>query len=350
MKYKKWTFAFLICYVALMLIGGITTIIVDPFFHYHAPLKNFHYNLYNERYQNSGIVKHFDYNAIVTGTSMTENFKTTEIDSLWGTKSIKVPFSGGCYAEINDNLELAFHEKKDIRMIIRCLDSEYFYDSYERTYRNEGYPTYLTDDNIWNDVKYIFNKEIFLNDTLEAIRFNICNAESTSFDQYAYWGSAAGEKQVRERYSRNGKYDEKAYLSIEEKQKIELLIEKHVTSLAAKHPETQFYFYYPPYSIFWWDKQSQQQTLEKYLDTEKYITELLLDYDNVHVFSFGEEYDLICNLDNYNDILHYGDKINSQILIWMRNGTHELTLDNYESYYDHVYSFYSNYDYDSMFE
>lgn len=49
-------------------------------YHYHAPLEDFAYLLdrNNERYQNYGILSHFSYDTIITGTSLTENFKSSE--------------------------------------------------------------------------------------------------------------------------------------------------------------------------------------------------------------------------------------------------------------------------------
>ena len=69
-----------------------------------------------------------------------------------------------------------------------------------------------------------------------------------------------------------------------------------------------------------------------------------------HLFSFFTEYNMICNLDNYKDILHYGEEINSQVLRWMKEGSHELTRENYEEYCSQMKAFYCNYDYDRLFE
>ena len=97
---KRWSIILLTTIVILLIgLGGVIAII-DPFFHYHAPLAIMEYPLRNERYQNDGIVKHFQYDAIITGSSMTQNFKTSEFDELFGVTSIKVPFSGGSYKEL----------------------------------------------------------------------------------------------------------------------------------------------------------------------------------------------------------------------------------------------------------
>ena len=74
--------------------------------------------LNNERSQNNGISKHFNYDALITGTSMTENFKCSEMDSIFGTNSIKVPFSGGTYKEINDNVRVGLKNNSELRIVV----------------------------------------------------------------------------------------------------------------------------------------------------------------------------------------------------------------------------------------
>lgn len=69
MKYKKWLIGWIVL-VAIMLtmIGGFVYKI-DPYLHYHAPdTEKYYYSLDNERSQNNGIIKHFDYDALITGT------------------------------------------------------------------------------------------------------------------------------------------------------------------------------------------------------------------------------------------------------------------------------------------
>lgn len=55
---------------------GRRVIMVDPFFHYHKPdTATYFYSLDNERSQNDGIIKNFKYDAVITGTSLVENFR-----------------------------------------------------------------------------------------------------------------------------------------------------------------------------------------------------------------------------------------------------------------------------------
>ena len=77
-----WIISFSVLVTAILVCVAVLTVYVDPFFHYHSPRTDeFYYTLDNQRSQNDGIVKHFDYQGIITGTSMVENFRTSEADS-----------------------------------------------------------------------------------------------------------------------------------------------------------------------------------------------------------------------------------------------------------------------------
>ena len=75
---KAWVKIFISLFVCLIVLMAAMVAVIDPFFHYHKPLGAFYYTLDNERDQNDGITRHFEYNALITGTSMTQNFKASQ--------------------------------------------------------------------------------------------------------------------------------------------------------------------------------------------------------------------------------------------------------------------------------
>ena len=94
MKEKRWIIGYFIIVIIALSIVALRTIIIDPYFHYHAPnTEAYFYRLNNERSQNDGITKRFDYEGMITGTSMTANFKTSEADELFGIKFILFGFN-----------------------------------------------------------------------------------------------------------------------------------------------------------------------------------------------------------------------------------------------------------------
>lgn len=352
---KKWVIIFLSTFLILLLGAGAATVIIDPYFHYHKPLPGLQYplDLYKARYLNDGIMKHFDYDAIITGSSLTDSFQASEFDRLFGVNSIKVPFGGGSYKEMNDHLKIAVEYNPDIKTVFRCLDYHRLFDAADyMSYTADIYPNYLYDNLLYNDVKYVFNKSILFEDTLSVLKYTHGGGKTTDFDTYCNWAKdAVFSKEITDSnypipekgtgvFSDNTEED---YKIISEN------ITQNVTDLAKEHPEIEFYLYFSPNNIYFWNDYYQAGTIVKQLDAEKYIIELLLQYDNIHLFSFFTEYDMICDLNNYLDTMHYSEEVHSQILLWMSEGTHELTLDNYEDYCRQEREFYLNFDYDSLF-
>ena len=352
-KYTKWVVWFLATFLLLLGMMGGFVAWIDPYFHYHKPLSYVKYELNNERYQNNGIVKHFEYDAIITGSSMTECFKPSELNALFGVNAIKVPYSGGSYKEVGDNLKIAMKYNPDVKMVVRCIDANAFFTDKDLVNYSD-YPDYLYDDSIWNDASYVFNKEILIT-ALQNLRGYLADKTNyMSFDDYVNWSNYAqyGEASVRAAYNRDEveAVSEMLPITEEEYEMMEKTIAQNITSIAADNPETEFYYYISPYSIFCFEYWHRSGQLERYLLAEKFYIEKLLEYDNIHVFSFFSDYETITNLDNYKDIAHHRGEVNSQILKWMAEGKYELTKENYEAYCSEVYDFYMNYDYDAMFE
>ena len=335
----------------VILLPIIIMLTVDPYFHYHKPLKFLSYRLDNERYMNDGIMRNFDYDAIITGTSMTENFKTSQFDELFDKNSIKVPFSGGSYKEINNSIKRALDRKKDIKIILRGLDYGYILQDSEKM-RYESYPEYLYDDNLFNDFKYLLNKDIIKKELKKIIIDTKNNKKSTTFDEYANWEKyyIPGKKSVLSSQKRPIKEKGTKQLSKEEIQRLDKNIEKNVLDLPKKYPNVKFIYFITPYSIVYWDSLNQKGEVEKQIMSEKYMIEKILEVSNIELYSFFYNYDIICDLDNYKDAGHYMGKINDKILEWISKKEYLLTKENYQEYINKNLEFYKNYNYDKIYE
>lgn len=346
---KKWGISAICLLVAVFGVIAAAMIIVDPYFHFHAPLEGVSYPIDNQRYQNHGILENFEYDGIITGTSMTENFKSSEFDELFDANSVKVPFSGSYLKETTDQIENALKHNSNIKYVLRSLD---FYAVYARkdVVSDYEYPEYLYDDKWFNDISYIFNKSITTESLKNVFEFTKQGKETTSFDEYSYWGDhfLYGKDEVLRRYEREDKSERP--FDISNLDYVRENIEHNVIRLANEYPECEFYVFFPPYSIVYWDKWNQREFIEDGILIMESVTEKLLEYDNIHIFSFNTCFDMICDLNNYKDLEHYGDWINSQILVWMKESKYMLTESNYKEHFEKMRQFYLNYDYESIFE
>ena len=350
--YKKWVIAFFALLLAALLFLAAIVIVIDPYFHYHAPLDGLSYELFYQRYQNDGIVKHFDYDALITGNSMAENFKTSELDALFGLSSVKVPYSGASLKELDMNLRAAFEHNDGLKMVVMGLDyGSFIQDKDYMAYSDEDYPDFLYDQNPFNDIKYLFNKSI-LKTSLDTILRTRAGLPTTSFDDYCAWDPATvyGRDAVFAQYSRHWDTGEEHHLN---DQRMELLtgnIRQNLEQTVKAHPETEFYLYFPPYSVLFWDKQERMGVLELQLEAEREVIEMLLPYENVHLFSFLDDFELSEDFSHFKDYIHHDPQINSHILQCMARGEHQLTADNYQDYCERMLEHYGSYDFDALFE
>ena len=348
---KKWSILLLILSACTLILVGALTFFVDPFFHYRKPADFLQYPIDNERYQNDGIVKHFNYDAIITGTSMSENFKASECDALFGVNSVKTCFNGTTMLEISNHLRRALKANTDIQLIIQGIDGWSLLDDAGLIHGDDRLPTYLYDEKPLNDVNYLLNKEILLSNTMGVLKHTLKGRSTTTFDEYANWNQwpEFGKGAVLSGYDRPEKSVSHAPLSLEDQENVTQVVYQHAISLAQKYPQVQFYYFFTPYSIVYMDEQNQYGILHRQMDAYRLASAQLLAVENIHLFSFFTDYENITELSHYIDPCHYHEDINSLILERMANGEYELTLENYEAHWNTVENFYASYDYESIF-
>lgn len=348
--YRVWVISTLALTIVLMGLFAAVTVYIDPLFHYHPPLRNYEYPLNKERYQNDGITRNFEYDGIITGSSMIMNFMTSEAEEIFGGSFIKVSFSGAYYKEVNDNLKRAYDAGKDIKYVIRSLDySKLIQDKDD--YRGDAhYPRYLYNDNPLDDIEYVLNKSIFIERTMKVIEYTQAGNKTTSFDEYSNWNSyyTFGADTVLSTYTLGEPVEEPVALTDEESEMVCSNIRQNVTELADEHPETTFYLFFPPYSICYWDDLKNKGQVDWRIDAEQLAIEELLQHPNIRLYSFCDNFELVCDLDNYKDRAHYGEWVNSRMLEWMHNDEYRLTEYNYRDYIETIRQFYNSYDYSQL--
>lgn len=357
MNSRKWLIGWSVLTVIAVSVIGMVVFWVDPFFHYRKPdTGRYFYQLNNERSQNPGIVTRFDYDALITGTSMTENFKASEADELFGVSSVKTCFSGGTYKEIDDNVRRALANNPNVKLVIRGLDLLSLCDDKDYIRTDMGvHPSYLYDNNPFNDVKYLFNKDTFWGRSLFMIiqsKEDDFSPGITSFDEYGRWhyNFTYGVNSIFPNGVGINDSADPVHLSEEEKETLRGNIEQNVIMTAEEYPEVEFYYFFPPYSIGWWNDLKNSGTIYSQLEAEQYAMELILGHDNIHLYGFADRTDITTDLNNYEDAYHYGQWINSLILRSMKDGRGLITEDNYLDYISSEYDFYSSYDYSYITE
>ena len=346
---KKFFIKIILKIVIILIFTSSLMFIIDPYFHYHKPLKGLYYSFLDQRYINNGIIKNFEYDGIIIGTSMTENFKTSQFNNLFKVKSIKVPFAGGSPKEISDNLEYALKRKKELKLVLRSVDYSHLLKSKDQMNYND-YPKYLYDDIIFNDYRYLLNKTLLVNGLSQVI-ISTLNKKELNFDEYSNWNNSFkyGKNNVLKNYVRVKEKKEETLNEIEKNILIEN-IEENFLKLPKLYPKTKYIYFITPYSILYWDNLKRSGTLKKQFEIEKIFLEKVLKIKNIEIYSFFNNYSLITDLDNYKDPGHYSGKINELILIMISQNNFRLTEENYKNYLENNFKFYNNYNYKKIFE
>ncbi len=77
---RKYIIVFVItAFLGLMITAGLT-FVIDPYFQYHMPWFGKEAYANNERYSNPGLAKNAEYDSVIVGSSMSENFNCNWFD------------------------------------------------------------------------------------------------------------------------------------------------------------------------------------------------------------------------------------------------------------------------------
>lgn len=342
---------FLLAAAALFLIVIIVTVVtVDPFFQYHEPLEKFPYIVDNQLSQNPGMARNMEYDSCVIGSSMTVNFNTDDFETLMGLDTIKLSYSGALPHDDYNILEEVFDKSskagndRDVRAVFCGVDVMTYTAGTEET--KYPLPEYLYDNNPFNDIPYLLNKDVLF----EYILRPIVNRSATDLSTvYASWWTP--DYYNRELVLRDYEPAAESDTEMPENELIQgtkANLEENILPFIREHPETTFYMFFPPYSILYWNDVLRENHLDATMKQYEYIADRLLEYDNVRVFYFQNMGGTITNLNNYADYTHYKPEINKYMVTCFSNGLHEVYKGQMGKELDSMCEIIDKYDFDEL--
>ncbi len=346
----------------LLVFVGINWL-VDPYRIFHKPWvrDNYFPNDTGMRAEAAGIINTERFDSIILGTSMAENFSAQEASQIFGSSFVNISLGGSFISERSFVLNYALR-KQALRNVIYSVDWGTL-ESGSITGRLIEPYTYLYDQNPFNDLMiYVSNPKIFRyalcrnlvissdrrcpnrrNDLETLVEWHSNWEHSKRFGGLDKWLEAKNNPQIIDALKsisqsidliETGQVHPVDWHNLElSKTKHQKVFEENLLRHAINHPDTGFYFFFPPYSRlnFAILKQSDPQRFEEYLGILRLVVNECAKYPNVKVFGFETE-DFLDDIANYKDTSHYHQRINSEMLHWMKNGEHELTPENIEPY------------------
>lgn len=342
--HKRWAAALLGTAALLLVLCAGTVRAVDPFFHYHDPDPEGEV-WFDQRAQGAGLLRSQKYETVLMGSSLAANYRSFWFDVFYDTSTVKVTFPNGGFEEFSQALDYAYTQQ-DVKRVIFGLDPNLLARSSEEA--PNQLPEYLYDENPLNDGKYLLNKDVLMRSGYTMLKKAAGETQPLQ-DAFVWDGNVFFSKTLAlAGYERpeitGGTVSEEAFL---ENARINLDV---VAGWMEQHPDTEFIFFFSPYSILFWDKMDRQGETEAMLKLLEETTAALLEYENAELQFFMADETIITDLDNYADHIHVAGKVTYRMAEAMPTGSYRMTAENRMEMLDGLRQLVVNYDYDQIWE
>lgn len=348
MNSKRFIVFSLSLILALLVLVAAIQIAIDPLFQYHKPLFGLKPVITNERYQNAGVARSFEYDNVILGNSLSQNFRVSDVSAAFGGDTIKMTASGSHPLDWTYFLNVLKSRSRAPEHVLINMDPYIFNGS--PTQLKHDLPTYLYDNTLINDVKYLFNFSIINDFTYDTLKKNKSDS-IPDYDSFMLWDDdfEYGKDFVLNHYSRPEVSDEipnvEGYINNIQKN-LDLLL-PYMKSMK----DTEFVFFFSPFSMLFWDSQTRKNSVDMQKAGYLKTCEILTGYNNVTLYLWTDQemLDIMADLDNYVDEAHYSPDICRLMSERMGEKRGIVTKETYEESLNELFNYIEYYDYDSLF-
>ena len=306
--------------------------LVDPFQHYRKSAwyePRFYRTL--QRHIDPGLARHYDYDTVITGSSMMENYRNAEAGAILNGKVINLAMGAATAYELRQLLTTVLATGK-ARHIIFDLNFNAFSGSPTTEVVTEPLPLYLYDDLRWNDVHYLLQSQTLAKSVEIALGLTR-GRYSTNADAPWYW---ADEYAFSKETVLRGL--DLANINRDYRQPSRTLegmlasFETNLLPLFRAHPEVRFSLVYPPYSALVWKDFQQRGQVAVSLAFKRAVFAAVRGLPNVALYDFQARLEWVTDLNNYKDIYHFSPRISRQLIEAIADGTHRVDENTVEEF------------------
>lgn len=346
--YKKFCLDFL--QIFLLIYIGVFALCVllyiyDPLQVWHKPYFREITFIQNARIQAKGIIKNYNFDSFILGTSMLENTLSKEVEQKLCNKWVNISTGGFAFNERAVILKYILKHTKP-KNIVYSLDIGYLVTNHTNDTENFGF---LYDDNQINDLKIYLNTHTILC----AMKFSTSRhcvgtkklgnliswlwinntSHRARFGGIQKWLENSENEQITNTIKELSNmieptpYNPKPFSnSIKTHQKY---ITNNLLIFARQNSNTQFSIIIPTYSRLFYrlnDKiYPQAKVILKWLANET------ANLKNIKIYGF-DDLSYADEIANYKDLTHYNVDMNSMQIDAIANATHILTAENIDEY------------------
>lgn len=307
--YESFLKRFFVGLGAFLLLLILTVVVFDPFYHYHGPIGNMKAVLEERDYEVAGVLDHFEYDAVILGSSTAENYNTNQFYENFGTVTVKAIRAAGSNADILYYLDRAYRSR-ELQKVFYFIEQPPMESLMETTFESSD-TDFITNSNPFDDIQYVLNKDVLM----KKIPLQIVYSYILPYDEgesYCWYQSKTfSREEIMKRY-----YPREDFLDMAPAEEICKEFYDNAALLEEKikeHPETEFYIVFSPVSIFWWDNAYRDGSICQKMYETAYLFDRLDGYDNVRMYFYQDIPEYVMNIDNYMDTVHFSYRINGEI-------------------------------------
>ena len=323
MSIKKWCGLTLGPLILFFLLCIVLIARIDPFQAYHLATQYLPpIDKTSQVYSNPGIARNYPYDSAIVGTSVTENFHPSYMNSRLGGQFIKLCTSAGTVHNHAVLLDIAFRTHT-LRRIVYGLDV------YSLVGESNGVayplPEYLYTDTFIDDAPYWFNKSVWGTFIPKCLKTWGQTQDESFRDKMYNWANQDEYSVVALEYTALFESPKQVHAQDAFLEKARNNIETNLLPFIKAHPETHFDIFFPPYSAAEWSNMESKGTLEALLALRPLCYDLLSPYENVALYDFSVRETWVLHGKNYKDTTHYGEWINDAITDCIAGGEEIVT-------------------------
>jgi len=268
---------------------------------------------------------------------MTQNFILSEAEDILGfSRFIKLSVEGGTAHEQSLTLKLAISNNKKLKNVLWGLDSFVF--AGDKSKLTEYFPVYFYKDGVFNRIKYLLSHEILIKSMVKLIPKHKIDKSDPLFkyNTMYQWQHKEESKFTIENVLQQWIKNEKNFNTINKGKKTFKYLKEsfdfNFLSIIRDNPQVDFKIFYPPYSILTYKLLQKRKLLTDELKFKYYIYQSLKELKNVEIYDFQVAKSITHDLNNYKDLTHYHQKINTWILNQIKERKYLLKEENIEDY------------------
>ncbi|ANK80709.1 MAG: hypothetical protein TEF_07780 [Rhizobiales bacterium NRL2] len=310
--------------VAIVLPAAIMAVVVgylgwlariDPL-HMFAPPAARDYFVPDEQYRMAGLVRTWPYEAIIVGTSISQNFYIDEAGEVLGLPTLNATIAGSYPAEQSELLRAALRDHGAERVLWEYELARFNLEP--GRLRDGTFPFHLYDGNPLTDLEYAFTLQAWLD--ANAARNARRTGDVQALDGINKWGERRefGPHLVGEEYCARQDQSAGDIDAVDFRRNIRL----SVRPLVEDFPGTAFDFFIPAYSAL-----MHANPGGRLADTEfaaRILHEELAGLSNYRLFDFQGIVRFAGDPELYRDASHYHPKVNRYILEAIAAGRHAV--------------------------